>query len=80
VGNYAAGAITIGQPVQFFFDGLDDGTADRHTSKDTIVGPLTRFGSTSDGMRTVRAFEKADLSLRRMLAQHVEEMVRAASR
>jgi hypothetical protein len=30
-------------------------------------------------MRIVMAFEKADPSLRRMLAQHVEDMVRIAS-
>jgi hypothetical protein len=31
-------------------------------------------------MKIVRAFEKANPSLRRLLAQHVEDVVRVASR
>ena len=38
---------------------------------------LTRFGGTSDGIKIVKAFEKADPSLRRRLAEHVENVVRA---
>jgi transcriptional regulator with XRE-family HTH domain len=67
-------------PVQFFFDGMD-GAVRRGTSKGAAaLDPLTRFGTTSDGMKIVMAFEKANPSLRRMLAQHVAEMVRAAIR
>ena len=67
-------------PVQFFFDGLGGAVAGRRASKDVGVDPLTRFGGTSDGMKIVMAFEKADPSLRRMLAQHVADIVRIASR
>ena len=68
------------RPVQFFFDGQGNVVPGRRGSKDVGVDPLTRFGGTSDGMKIVMAFEKADPSLRRLLAQHVAEMVRAASR
>jgi transcriptional regulator with XRE-family HTH domain len=67
-------------PVQFFFDGLGGAVAGRRASKDVGVDPLTRFGGTSDGMKIVMAFEKADPSLRRMLAQHVDDVVRFAKR
>lgn len=70
---------SLDKPVQFFFDGLDGAKADRPNIKDA-VGSLTRFGGTSEGMRIVRAFEKADPQLRRILAKHVEDLVRAASR
>jgi transcriptional regulator with XRE-family HTH domain len=69
----------LDKPVQFFFDGLGGG-AGRRASKDIDVDPLTRFGGTAEGMKIVMAFEKADPSLRRMLAQHVEGVVRVASR
>jgi hypothetical protein len=66
------------RPVQFFFDGL--GVGGRGSREIAQVDPLTRFGSTSDGIKIVKAFEKADPSLRRLLAQHVEDVVRVASR
>jgi transcriptional regulator with XRE-family HTH domain len=67
------------KPVQFFFDGLGGGVVGRRSSKNVGVDPLTRFGGTSDGMKIVMAFEKADPSLRRILAQHVERVVRAVA-
>jgi transcriptional regulator with XRE-family HTH domain len=67
-------------PVQFFFDGLGGGVAGRRASKDVDVDPLTRFAGTAEGRKVVTAFEKADPSLRRMLAQHIENVVRVASR
>jgi transcriptional regulator with XRE-family HTH domain len=70
----------LDKPVQFFFDGLGAVVGSRRSSKDVDVDPLTRFGGTSDGMKIVMAFAKADPSLRRMLAQHVEDVVRVASR
>ncbi len=66
------------RPVQFFFDGLSNVVPGRRASKDIGVDPLTRFGGTSDGMKIVRAFEKADPLLSRILAQHVEDVVRVA--
>jgi transcriptional regulator with XRE-family HTH domain len=66
-------------PVQFFFDGLGGVGMGRRGSTNVSVDPLTRFGGTADGMRIVMAFEKAGPTLRRMLAQHVEDMVRIAS-
>jgi hypothetical protein len=67
-------------PVQFFFDGLAAIPGRRGSRQVAEIDPLTRFGSTSDGMKIVRAFEKANPSLRRLLAQHVEDVVRVASR
>ncbi len=64
-------------PVQFFFNGLGDVGAGHRASKD--VDPLTRFGGTSDGMKIMMAFEKAGPSLRRILAQHVVDVVRVAT-
>jgi hypothetical protein len=44
------------------------------------LDPLTHFGSTSDGMKIVMAFEKADSALRRMLSrQDVVRLDRGAS-
>ena len=68
-------------PVQFFFDSMDGAVSRRGNSKGAaVLDPLTRFGATSDGMKIVMAFDKADPTLRRMLAQHVAEMVRAGRR
>jgi transcriptional regulator with XRE-family HTH domain len=67
-------------PVQFFFDDLGVVAGRRGNRENGEVDPLTRFGGTSDGIKIVKAFAKADPSLRRMLAQHVEDMVRIASR
>ena len=68
-------------PVQFFFDGMADAMSRRGNSKGAAaLDPLTRFGGTSDGIKIVMAFEKADSALRRMLAQHVEGVVRLAGR
>jgi transcriptional regulator with XRE-family HTH domain len=68
-------------PVQFFFDGMVGAVNRRGNSKSAAaLDPLTRFGGTSDGMKIVMAFEKADPALRRMLAQHVEDVVRLAGR
>ena len=49
-------------------------------SEDVGVDPLTRFGGTAEGRKVVAAFEKADPELRRLLAQHIEAMVRVARR
>jgi transcriptional regulator with XRE-family HTH domain len=65
-------------PVQFFFDGMADAVGRR--SNKGALDPLTRFGGTSDGMKIVMAFAKADSALRRMLAQHVEDVVLLARR
>jgi len=66
-------------PVQFFFDGMAGAVSRRGNSK-AALDPLTRFGGTSDGMKIVMAFEKADTALRRILAQHVQDVVRLAGR
>ena len=63
-------------PVQFFFDGMAGAVSRRGNSKGAAaLDPLTRFGGTSDGMKIVMAFEKADAALRRILAQHVSDVV-----
>ena len=67
-------------PVQFFFDGMAGAVSRRSNSKGAALDPLTRFGGTSDGMKIVTAFEKADSALRRILAQHVADVVRLAGR
>ena len=68
-------------PVQFFFNGMDGAASRRGNSKGAAaLDPLTRFGTTSDGMKIVMAFEKADAALRRILAQHVSDVVRLAGR
>jgi transcriptional regulator with XRE-family HTH domain len=68
-------------PVQFFFDGMAGGVSRRGNGKGAAaLDPLTRFGGTSEGMKIVMAFEKAHSALRRMLAQHVEDVVRLAGR
>jgi len=67
-------------PVQFFFDGMAGAVSRRGNSKGAALDPLTRFGGTSDGMKIVTAFEKADTALRRILAQHVADVVRLAGR
>jgi len=68
-------------PIQFFFDGIDGAVSRRGNSKGiAALDPLTRFGGTPDGMKIVVAFEKASPSLRRVLAQHVQEVVRLAGR
>jgi transcriptional regulator with XRE-family HTH domain len=68
-------------PVQFFFNGMDGAASRRGYSKGAAaLDPLTRFGTTSDGMKIVMAFEKADAALRRILAQHVSDVVRLAGR
>ena len=68
-------------PVQSFFDGMDGVVSRRGNSKGAgALDPLTRFGTTSDGMKIVMAFEKAGPSLRRLLAQHVADVVRLAGR
>ena len=66
-------------PVQFFFEGMAGAVNRRNNGKGAAaLDPLTRFGGTSDGMKIVMAFEKADPALRRMLAQHVADVVRLA--
>ena len=68
-------------PVQFFFDGMDGAVSRRGNGKGAAaLDPLTRFAGTSEGMKIVMAFEKADSALRRMLAQHVADVVRLAGR
>ena len=68
-------------PVQFFFDGMAGAVSRRGNGKGAAaLDPLTRFGGSADGMKIVMAFEKAGPSLRRMLAQHVADVVRIASR
>jgi transcriptional regulator with XRE-family HTH domain len=67
-------------PVQFFFDGMPGAVGRRGNKAAVVLDPLTSFGGTSDGMKIVMAFAKADLALRRMLAQHVEDVVRLAGR
>ncbi len=67
-------------PVQFFFDGMADAVSRRGSKGAAVLDPLTRFGGSSDGMKIVMAFEKADPALRRVLAQHVEDVVRLAGR
>ena len=67
--------------MQFFFDGMAGAVSRRSNSKGAAaLDPLTRFGGTSDGMKIVTAFEKADTALRRILAQHVADVVRLAGR
>ena len=68
------------RPVQFFFDGLGVVAGGRGSREIAKIDPLTRFGGTSEGIKIVKAFEKADPSLRRLLAQHVEDVVRIARR
>ena len=66
-------------PVQFFFDGL--GVTGRRGNKEVApLDPLTRFGGTAEGRKVVTAFERADPEVRRLLAQHIEAMVRVTSR
>jgi transcriptional regulator with XRE-family HTH domain len=68
-------------PVQFFFDGMAGAVSRRGNSKGAAtLDPLTRFGGTSDGMKVVMAFEKASPPLRRVLAQHIQDVVRLAGR
>jgi len=68
-------------PVQFFFDGMAGAVSRRGNSKGAAaLDPLTSFGGTSDGMKIVMAFERADPVLRRMLAQHVVAVVQLAGR
>jgi transcriptional regulator with XRE-family HTH domain len=68
-------------PVQFFFDGMAGAVSRRSNGKGAAaLDPLTRFGGTSEGMKIVMALEKADSALRRMLAQHVDDVVRLAGR
>jgi transcriptional regulator with XRE-family HTH domain len=67
-------------PVQFFFDGMAGAVGRRSNKGGAAIDPLTSFGCTSDGMKIVMAFAKADSALRRMLAQHVEDVVRLAGR
>jgi hypothetical protein len=55
-------------PVQFFFDGMDGAVRRSNSKGAAALHPLTRFGTTSDGMKIVTAFDKADPSLRRILA------------
>jgi transcriptional regulator with XRE-family HTH domain len=67
-------------PVQFFFDGLG-GVAGRRGKKEVAaLDPLIRFGGTAEGRKVVAAFERADPEVRRLLAQHIEAMVRLTSR
>jgi hypothetical protein len=40
------------------------------------LDPLIRFGGTAEGRKVVTAFHRADPQVRRLLAQHVEAMVR----
>ena len=68
-------------PVQFFFGGMAGAVSRRRNGKGAAaLDPLTRFGGTSEGMKIVMALEKADSALRRMLAQHVADVVRLAGR
>jgi transcriptional regulator with XRE-family HTH domain len=68
-------------PVQFFFGGIDGAVSRRGNSQGiAALDPLTRFGGTPDGMKIVVAFAKASPSLRRVLAQHVSDVVRLAGR
>jgi hypothetical protein len=68
-------------PVQFFFEGMAGAVNRRNNGKGAAaLDPLTRFGGTSYGMKIVMAFEKADPALRRMLSQHVADVVRLAGR
>jgi transcriptional regulator with XRE-family HTH domain len=68
-------------PVQFFFDGMAGAVSRRGNGKGpAALDPLTRFGGTSEGMKIVMAFEKADSALRRVLAQHIDDVVRLAGR
>jgi transcriptional regulator with XRE-family HTH domain len=60
------------RPVHFFFDGLGVVAGGRGRREIAKIDPLTRFGGTSEGIKIVKAFEKADPSLRRLLAQHVD--------
>jgi len=65
--------------VQFFFDGL--GVTGRRGNKEAApLDPLTRFGGTAEGRKVVTAFERADPEVRRLLAQHIEAMVRVTNR
>src|SRR4029079_16302559 len=62
-------------PVQFFFDGMAGAVTRRGNRQGGgALDPLTRFGGTSDGMKIVMAFEKASPSLRRVLAQHIQDV------
>jgi hypothetical protein len=65
-------------PVQFFFDG---GVAGRSGNKEVAaLDPLIRFGGTAEGRKVVAAFERADPEVRRLLAQHIEAVLRVTSR
>jgi hypothetical protein len=44
------------------------------------LDPLIRFGGTAEGRKVVTAFHRADPQVHRLLAQHVEAMVRFTSR
>ncbi len=67
-------------PVQFFFDGMAGAVSRRGNKGAAVLDPLTSFGGTSDGMKMVMAFAKADSAVRRMLSQHVADVVRLAGR
>jgi hypothetical protein len=67
-------------PAQFFFDGLG-GVPYRRGNKDVAaLNALTCFGRTAEGRKVVTAFEKADPEVRRLLAQHIEAIVRLTGR
>jgi transcriptional regulator with XRE-family HTH domain len=67
-------------PVQFFFDGLG-GVAGRRGNKEVAaLDPVIRFAGTAEGRKVVMAFERADPKLRRLLAQHIEAIVRLTGR
>jgi len=53
------------------------GVAGRRGNKEVAaLDPVIRFAGTAEGRKVVMAFERADPKLRRLLAQHIEAIVR----
>jgi hypothetical protein len=67
-------------PVQFFFDGLGGAAGRRGNKEVAALDPVIRFAGTAEGRKVVMAFERADPKLRRLLAQHIEAIVRLTGR
>jgi hypothetical protein len=56
------------------------GVAGRRVKDFATLDPLIHFGGTPEGRKVVAAFAKADPKVRRLLAQHIEAIVRVTNR
>jgi len=76
--------VAIGQQLpgrDAYLDGLLGGVAGRRGNKEVAaLDPVIRFAGTAEGRKVVMAFERADPKLRRLLAQHIEAIVRLTGR